>query len=421
MNVKISQLPLYSATVNSDLVFVIDNSGETQTSKILLNDFAGMTSANGNNSVQSNSWLTSLGTTASTESAIAIGNGAEATSPYAIAIGYQARNDNRDGTRNNYIAIGTSARAVQESFALGTNAKALGASTCSVGEQAETYGNSSLAVGKSSRTLSTGGVTLGYDADDASNNYGTALGSFSSNQADYGIAIGYSSLVSSTANYGIAIGYESQVTTFGSVAIGYSARTGNEAVFGGVFAGSGNTNAQECGIILGGIDNQLTGGVGAKRNSLFNCRETTFNGGNRNTGIGLSGRTFGANRTGFTAVENLYVYKQIDMLETVFDGSSSTVDIDIVNTGLIELTATGGTYNINIEPTNSNIGLELTLMIHYYSAATINFVSAGNTQWRWGNGAGAPVFSGNNNYNILVFRSWDGNDMYEQSRSMWMS
>ena len=421
MNVKISQLPLYSATVNSDLVFVIDNSGETQTSKILLNDFAGMTSANGNNSVQSNSWLTSLGTTASTESAIAIGNGAEATSPYAIAIGYQARNDNRDGTRNNYIAIGTSARAVQESFALGTNAKALGASTCSVGEQAETYGNSSLAVGKSSRTLSTGGVTLGYDADDASNNYGTALGSFSSNQADYGIAIGYSSLVSSTANYGIAIGYESQVTTFGSVAIGYSARTGNEAVFGGVFAGSGNTNAQECGIILGGIDNQLTGGVGAKRNSLFNCRDTTFNGGNRNTGIGLSGRTFGANRTGFTAVENLYVYKQIDMLETVFDGSSSTVDIDIVNTGLIELTATGGTYNINIEPTNSNIGLELTLMIHYYSAATINFVSAGNTQWRWGNGAGAPVFSGNNNYNILVFRSWDGNDMYEQSRSMWMS
>jgi hypothetical protein len=60
-------------------------------------------------------------------------------------------------------------------------------------------------------------------------------------------------------------------------------------------------------------------------------------------------------------------------------------------------------------------------MIHYYSAATINFVSGGNTQWKWGNGAGAPVFSGNNNYNILVFRAWDGNDLYEQSRSMWMS
>jgi len=421
MNVKISQLPLYSATVNSDLVFVIDNSGETQTSKILLNDFAGMTSANGNNSVQSNSWLTSLGTTASTESAIAIGNGAEATSPYAIAIGYQARNDNRDGTRNNYIAIGTSARAVQESFALGTNAKALGASTCSVGEQAETYGNSSLAVGKSSRTLSTGGVSLGYDADDASNNYGTALGSFSTNQADYGIAIGYSSLVSSTANYGIAIGYDPQVTTFGSVAIGYSARTGNDAVFGGVFAGSGNTNSQECGIILGGVDNQLPGGVGGKRNSLFNCREANLNGGNRNTGIGLSGRTFGANRTGFTAVEQLFVYGNIEYNETGYPASETNCVVDVRTMGVVEITATGGTYDISISPEPGSPGQEVSLLIHYYSGATINFVGSGNVQWKWGNGLGAPVFSGNNNYNIIKLATWDGNDMWEVSRSMWMS
>ena len=219
-NVKISALPPYSASVDTDVVFVVNNSGETETFKIELKEFAGMINVNGNNSIQSNSWLTNLGTTAQTESAIAIGNGAEATSPYSIAIGYQAKNPNRDGTRTNYICIGTNAQAVQESFALGTNARAFGASTCSIGDGAETYGNSALALGRSSYTASSGGVALGYNSSDTSNNYGFALGSETSNSADYGVSLGYAS--TNISEKGIAIGWEAD----------------NKSAFGITFGGS---------------------------------------------------------------------------------------------------------------------------------------------------------------------------------------
>ena len=203
-NVKISALPTTTASTFNDW-FVKNNSGETTTSKVQLKYVLGMTSLNGNNSVQSADYLTGLGTTATTESAIAIGNGAEATSPYSIAIGYRARNDNRDGGRNNYICIGTDSRAVQESFALGTGAKALGASTLSVGENAQTYGNSGLGMGKNSLSQGTSAVALGHGA--------SALG-------DRSIAIGTDAQASAPATEGIAIGRNTIASADASVAIG---------------------------------------------------------------------------------------------------------------------------------------------------------------------------------------------------------
>lgn len=203
-NLKISALPTTTSSTFNDWL-VKNDSGETTTSKVQLKYVLGMTSLNGNNAVQSSSWLTNLGTTATTESAIAIGNGAEATSPYAIAIGYRALNTNRDGGRNNYICIGTDTRAVQESFALGTNAKALGASTLSIGENAETYGNSGLAIGKNSLSQGTSAIALGHGAD--------ALGERS-------IAIGTDASVTAPATEGIAIGRNASATADAAVAIG---------------------------------------------------------------------------------------------------------------------------------------------------------------------------------------------------------
>ena len=406
-NVKISALPPYSASVDTDVVFVVNNSGETETFKIELKEFAGMMNVNGNNSIQSNSWLTNLGTTAQTQSAIAIGNGAEATSPYSIAIGYQALNANRDGTRNNYICIGTNAQAVQESFALGTNARAFGASTCSIGDGAETYGNSALALGRSSYSASSGGVALGYNSSDTSNNYGFALGSETSNSADYGVSLGYAS--TNISEKGIAIGWEAD----------------NKSAFGITFGGSGNTIHNISGTSISLINSFNADIYGPSTFSgLYGCTNTDidiFGGSGLDycLGFGLSGRTLTQDR--YSHFENVKVFGQIEQEPVIFPGSNTTVDVDITQTGIIELTATGGTYNIDIDPTTSKLGLELTLMIHYFSAATINFVSGGNTQWKFGNNEGAPVFSGNNNYNILVFRSWDGNDLYEQSRSLYMS
>lgn len=203
-NLKISALPTTTGSTNNDWL-VKNDSGETTTSKVQLKHAMGMTSINGNNSIQSSKYLTALGTTGITESAIAIGNGAEATSPYSIAIGYRARNDNRDGTRNNYICIGTDSRAVQESFALGTGAKALGASTLSVGENAQTYGNSGLALGKNSNSQGTSAVALGHGA--------IAVG-------DRGIAIGTDASVTAPATEGIAIGRNTIASADAAVAIG---------------------------------------------------------------------------------------------------------------------------------------------------------------------------------------------------------
>ena len=203
-NVKISALPTTTASTFNDW-FVKNDSGETTTSKVQLKYVLGMTSLNGDNSIQSADYLTGLGTTATTQSAIAIGNGAEATSPYSIAIGYQARNDNRDGGRDNYICIGTNSRAVQESFALGTNAKGLGASTLSIGENAETYGNSGLGIGKNSLSQGTSAVALGHGA--------SALGERS-------IAIGTDAQANGDATEGIAIGRNALATADAAVAIG---------------------------------------------------------------------------------------------------------------------------------------------------------------------------------------------------------
>jgi len=232
-NLKISALPTTTASTFNDWL-VKNDSGETTTSKVQLKYVLGMTSLNGNNAVQSSSWLTLLGTTATTESAIAIGNGAEATSPYSIAIGYRARNDNRDGTRNNYICIGTDSRAVQESFALGTGAKALGASTLSVGENAETYGNSGLAMGKNSNSQGTSAVALGHGA--------IAVG-------DRSIAIGTDAQASAPATEGIAIGRNALASADDAVAIGDGSVADNVGcvVFQGLNSNpSGFTNTLFC-------------------------------------------------------------------------------------------------------------------------------------------------------------------------------
>ena len=212
-NVKISALPQYTAGTNLDVWFVNNDSGNTETTKIQLKDFNGFTNTNGDNAIQSASWLVAKGTTANTESAIAIGNGAEATSPYSIAIGYNALNPNRDGSRNNYIVIGTNAIAVQESFALGTNTKALGASTCSIGEGAETYGNGALAVGKNSYSQATNGTAIGKDAEDFSNNNGVAIGYNAKTRQDNGITIGDAD---NSITYGVVIGGSNQSYATGS-------------------------------------------------------------------------------------------------------------------------------------------------------------------------------------------------------------
>ena len=422
-NIKISQLPLYSASVNPDIYFVNNNSGETETTKIQLKDFNGMTTTNGNNSVQSNSYLTALGTTASTESAIAIGNGAEATSPYSIAIGYMARNENRDGTRNNYICIGTNARAVQESFALGTDARAFGSDTCSIGKNAGTFGNSSLAMGKDSLAYSTGGLAVGRDAFDSANNYGIAIGGSAQASSDYSLAVGYNA----------------QTDAYGAVAIGNGSRAQGE--YSTVIGGSGHTeqNNSVNGVILGGKDNYIgasnNGAIIASKNTsqndgspygtdtvtMIGCVDTDVTNMNNTVVLGLSGKTLaGGTFNNTTVVDKFYVFGNTTYEATTFD-QSGTCAIDIFNMSHVIINATGGTYTLSISPSPSQEGTpELTLLINVTNGASIVFDNSGNTQWRWGNGAGTPSFT-DNTRSIIKMAAWVGNDLWEISRSMNMA
>lgn len=221
-NVQISALPSTTSTTFNDWV-IKNDSGETTTSKAQLKDVLGMTSLNGNNAIQSSKWLTQLGTTASTQSAIAIGNGAEATSPYSIAIGYEAFNQNRDGARDYYICIGYQSRSVQGATAIGKNAQALGANATSVGQNAQSYGNGGFALGNSSLNQGQNGVAVGSNASDRTNNGGIAIGDVSNTWFDGGISIGVSSTSSGTS--AVSIGRSSEALSDYSVAIGHGAQT----------------------------------------------------------------------------------------------------------------------------------------------------------------------------------------------------
>jgi hypothetical protein len=200
-NVKISALPSTTAATLNDWV-IKNDSGETTTSKVELKYTLGLTSENGNDSIQSASWLSSLGTTGNTTGAVAIGAGAEATSPYSVAIGYQAYNVNRDGGRDGYISVGYQANAVQYSIALGYSPDALGSDTIAVGTNAGAYGNSGLSLGISSFQASTNGVAIGAQAEDYANQAGVAIGydTYVSHDGAVSLGSGVTSVYSSTTH-----------------------------------------------------------------------------------------------------------------------------------------------------------------------------------------------------------------------------
>ena len=263
-----------------------------------------MTSLNGSNAIQSSSWLTSLGTTASTESAIAIGNGAEATSPYSIAIGYQARNNNRDGTRDYYIAIGYEARAVQGATAIGKNANAAGANATSIGQNAGTFGNGSFALGNDSTSQSTNGVAIGQNALEQGNLAGVAIGYLAQTLGgDNQTSIGYNAK---------SFGQES--TAIGSRNISrpnYSTTIGNNNE---IYSGQSFSTAI-------GVNNNISGGtegVAIGYNNLVTHSRASVLGSNQSS---LYEDT--------THVDNLYV-KRIYSFNTINAGTvAGAINVDL--------------------------------------------------------------------------------------------
>lgn len=472
-NLKISQLTAVTENTIGSWV-VINDSGETTSNKSQLINVLGLTNGSGVSSLKSADFLTTNPSVADTANSIALGNGASATTaPSQVVIGTGAygvsenlivigKNAHDQGTgRNDGIAIGTDAEVYQaRAISIGKNAAAV-TDSIAIGTDGRAIATSSIAIGQSTVVAGDYGVGIGYDifqdrpnasvigyqsyvsgADSTVVGAQTGVGQ-NGGDSERSTAVGVSIDIQGPGDNMVAVGYNHTLSGGdGAVAIGtnYSIASpygigiggaggsmlGNNSAYGIVIGGSGNTFSQELGIgniKIGGFNdsypyqpargNVWIGGSGNTYNSAAGL-------GQGNVFLGLSGRSIGGG-TNNTFVENLTVYGNFQQAFTTYTGS--TIEIDIATVGYAEISAldSGTTYNIAIDPVPSNIGRQLTLFVEYVSGATVNFVGSGSVQWRWNAGAGTPVFSattGQVTRSIIVVNTWDGNDVYEVSRSM---
>jgi hypothetical protein len=260
-NTKISALPQYSATVNPDIYFVNNNSGETETTKIKLSDFQGLTQGQGTHTIQSNTYFGDLGTTATTQNSIAIGNGAEATSERSIAIGYRAFNVNRDNSRPDYIAIGTRAQCVQEGVSIGLDANCL-AQSVAIGQEAGVFGSYATAINYQSKAYANRSVAVGYKCETHSNGC-IAMGDEARSEGNGAVAIG---------------GVSTEVVGDYSVNIGGFSNTLNSN-YSTILGGSGNTITSSAHTaMIGCIDRTATtsGATFVENLVIFNYANLDF-------------------------------------------------------------------------------------------------------------------------------------------------
>lgn len=102
--------------------------------------------------------------------------------------------------------------------------------------------------------------------------------------------------------------------------------------------------------------------------------------------------------------------------------TATTIQIDPRKSDHIIVNTDGAsTYNISFNPDpESTAYAQFTIYINYVAGSTINFANTTYSSWKWGNGLGAPVFSGTN-ANIIVVSTLKDNDVFEVSRSMYMA
>lgn len=159
--------------------------------------------------------------TASGNLAVAIGQGALATSNQCIALGVNA---NAAGASSIAIGQNTSAPNVSsgKGVVIGDASSTTGGFATIVGADVTTVGNFSTVVGYGATTGAQRGTALGFSAD-ATGDSSISIGAQSSADGTAAISIGDSSLSSTD---GVAIGRSSKANATGAVAIGLQAGTG---------------------------------------------------------------------------------------------------------------------------------------------------------------------------------------------------
>jgi hypothetical protein len=426
-------------------------------------------------SESSSDYSIALGNGASASTApsiVAIGNGAYAVSENCVVIG---KNAHDQGTgRDDGIAIGTDAEIYQaraisigknaagvtDAITIGTNGRAIGTNCVAIGSDTVIAGNEGVGIGKgtfqadsfgtvignSSLVWGNNSVTIGYNSKTGNSN-GTAsansvtIGSESTigdgtNAMQDCVNIGYNNDLLK-GDRQIVIGTNNVVSSTGTIIItndGLSTagnlENSNEAIIiggSGLTFTSSTTRFGSGNIKIGGIDENFTFTPGAN-NTFIGGKDNNWNPGGGfgqfNVFLGISGRTITAPSSNTTYVEKLNVFRQISQGFTTYTGTSIQIDVSEVGYANVNALSSGSTYTISVEPAPNQIGTTLTLFVEYQDGATIAFNPAGSVQWRWDQsiyGGAEPSFSattGNVSRSIIVLNTWDGNDMWEVSRSM---
>lgn len=297
-NLKISQL---TATTNNSIgsYLVINNSGETITNKSQLEYVLGLTKGTGTNSMKSNDFLTANPSIASTDSSIVLGNGASATTAneqiilgkgaYGQSIGVIAigTNAHDQGTNRDYgiaigynaeiyqsgaIVIGKDAGAVQNGFAIGNTARAIGTDTIAIGNTTTVAGLYGLGIGGSVFSDKNKNTAIGYDVySDGENS--TAIGADhilgqSGGFTNYSHTFGYKNTISDGAQNSVVIGTEITNRSNGTIAISNElVDLGTDSQNSVFIMGTGhtiNTRIGRSGVYIGGFSQTITNpGVGS--------------------------------------------------------------------------------------------------------------------------------------------------------------
>ncbi len=209
-----------------------------------------------------------------------------------------------------------------------------------------------------------------------------------------------------------------------AVLLGTSGSTitaGNDVV--SIIGGKGNTIQRATNTsIINSVNTSVNSGntYNTDKVTMISCENTDITNVTNSVVLAVSGRTIPSGQPNTTYVDKLTIFGNTTYEATTFN-DAGTCSIDIFNMSHVIINATGGTYTLSISPTPSQEGTpELTLLINVSGGATIAFDNSGNTQWRWGNGAGTPSFT-NNTRSIIKMAAWAGNDLWEISRSMNMA
>jgi hypothetical protein len=460
-SLKISQLTATTTNTIGSWV-IVNNSGETTSNKSELEYVLGLSIGSGADSIRSNDLLTTSGGTASGPDSIAIGNGATALDDQSIAIGRQAYaarerdiaigyGANTDLTESqDGVAIGTDARVVRDyGIAIGydaialTDGIAIGRSTRPIGDTCTAIGRQNVAAGNRGYAI---GASIFADRDDAG-----AIGSTLYVDGANSIAVGSNNNIGQTGGQcanSVNIGYNNDIETgdnqivIGSNAISKAKNTINISSGGELrttdfysllIGGSGNTYAGgsvglgEGNIKIGGFnDNFLF--TPPRLNVFIGGSGNTYNAGAalglNNVFLGLTGKTTPA-ISNHTLVENLFVYGQAIYSPIAFTDAGSCI-FNPTRNHYVNVTATGGTYNITSNVNPEGPQQQIVFYIEYFSGATVNFTDGtGFITWRWNKdiyGGNAPVFSastaGTPSRSIITVATWDNEDYFEVSRSM---